>query len=686
MQRVVVSEKDMTATERGNISDARSEAVRREKMRAESAWNPVETQLKKNLSDDYPIGHAKHDLMRESIGGARDFLKDVAIGKIKRTNASRRSGFMFSDTAQGKGAFAIPRIAGLHEVLCFLGFELKFGTYSLSKPASDTRFQLAIAAMTRVLEGAAGEDKHASVVQLAVRSRIHSAHSAILNKQAIQEDKARAASVVQTAVQKRLSAEDEAKRRAMEEKQRAAMAEAERRRTVEREIEGKIRSIQSKLEDAWLAVERRLESNPVSVLRKALDAFRDLLATTYGLEVVAPPSPLSPAASFSLSSGHLSTPRNKIIKKTYLPFAQADGAMDLLCLIGFREQHDSYVLDARAVSATAAEQLAALVERVESGMPGRPRIGLQGGGGDGPGGRQGKARSAVPVPRKTANTVSMGSTASPDDTTTETVSFSRTRKGNTTLPGATFQSQGEHFTDTFLADGGAGGGEDDARPRSPARTSPSALLKRPVDVAAQQYTMYPEDASFDVRTHMQPDVNGTYREAWFRNASASAKDNTRLHDMYKTDLGTDPRAAEQRRVEVRRMLRAGQLTSPQDYYYASLLFFKGERQGDMDDACVLSLKCVELHPVRKDARQMYAASKDRLLVSRGDAQLFGACVKRDQNGGYWFPTGLDGRVGDDVRDQWGVTRLDRRKGTRRLDREVGRKDTPGMRNRVGWRS
>jgi hypothetical protein len=348
-------------------------------------------------------------------------------------------------------------------------------------------------------------------------------------------------------------------------------------------VEAKITALQSRLDNGWEAAERQLESNPLSALRLALDAFRDLLTTV-------------------LDQAGLSTPKSKVIKKTFPPFKGAIGSSELLRLIGFRERDDAYVLDPRAITDGVGNQLADLLERVEMNLPVRSPIGKP------------ETRHRFIVSKTSTKT--------------------------------------SHTVQATMVSG--------------------------------THNMYLEDESFNVRTFFQPPIADTYRADWFRNANASSSDNKQMLSLYKQDVPDGSKQDDERRLKVRMMLKSGGLTSPQDYYYSALMMYKGGRAADLEDACILGLKCVELHPVRMDARRMFAAAKDKLLVFKGEPQLFGACVKRDKTNGYWFQTGLDGRVSDAVRTEWGIVPLATRKGERRTDREVGVKDVVGLKGKVGW--
>jgi tetratricopeptide (TPR) repeat protein len=111
-----------------------------------------------------------------------------------------------------------------------------------------------------------------------------------------------------------------------------------------------------------------------------------------------------------------------------------------------------------------------------------------------------------------------------------------------------------------------------------------------------------------------------------------------------------------RRDRVRQMAGAGQLKSPDDYFFAAMIFQHGEDEASYDQAYRYATHAVELDPSFVKARWLVAASKDRYHMSRGEPQLYGTQFKRIE--GKWWLWPVDLHITDAERAEWGVDPLD----------------------------
>ena len=114
-------------------------------------------------------------------------------------------------------------------------------------------------------------------------------------------------------------------------------------------------------------------------------------------------------------------------------------------------------------------------------------------------------------------------------------------------------------------------------------------------------------------------------------AAQAPADNAKLTELYTTDQSARQgdhvdgaklyRDDQQRRVEVHRMLAAGDVKTGGDYYHAAMIFQHGENPDDYLLAHVLAMDAVAQGD--KDARWLSAATLDRYLRSIWQMQVFG---------------------------------------------------------------
>ena len=82
---------------------------------------------------------------------------------------------------------------------------------------------------------------------------------------------------------------------------------------------------------------------------------------------------------------------------------------------------------------------------------------------------------------------------------------------------------------------------------------------------------------------------------------------------------------QQRRVQLRRMLKDGQVRTANDYFHASLILQHGRQPDDYLLAHVLAVNAVSLG--NRDARWLAAATLDRYLRSLSQPQIYGTQFK-----------------------------------------------------------
>jgi hypothetical protein len=79
----------------------------------------------------------------------------------------------------------------------------------------------------------------------------------------------------------------------------------------------------------------------------------------------------------------------------------------------------------------------------------------------------------------------------------------------------------------------------------------------------------------------------------------------------------------QRRLEVRRLLAAGEAQDGWDHYWAAFVLVHTRDIDDLEESLRLSRRAIELDPNTLQFRALYPIVKDRLLWSRGELQWYG---------------------------------------------------------------
>ena len=119
----------------------------------------------------------------------------------------------------------------------------------------------------------------------------------------------------------------------------------------------------------------------------------------------------------------------------------------------------------------------------------------------------------------------------------------------------------------------------------------------------------------------------------FNSPARPSADNERLSEIFNEDQGarkTRPidwakvgAQDKEHRKEVLGLLRAGEIRTSNDFYYAAMVLQHGEATEDYQLAFSLSQVSATLDPTNKKARWLSAASWDRILMSKGVPQWYG---------------------------------------------------------------
>jgi hypothetical protein len=114
-----------------------------------------------------------------------------------------------------------------------------------------------------------------------------------------------------------------------------------------------------------------------------------------------------------------------------------------------------------------------------------------------------------------------------------------------------------------------------------------------------------------------------------------------------------------RRQAVRELIQSNELTTADDFYYASMIFHHGNSIEDSERAMELSKKAIDLG--HEKAKRMYALCIDRYLIKQGKLQKFGTQYhKRDANS-MWEMIPLDPNTTDEERRKYDVESLEQLK-------------------------
>lgn len=109
-----------------------------------------------------------------------------------------------------------------------------------------------------------------------------------------------------------------------------------------------------------------------------------------------------------------------------------------------------------------------------------------------------------------------------------------------------------------------------------------------------------------------------------------------------------------RRKKIADYLKKEMLKTPEDFYYAAMIFQHGESVRDYRQANQLAQQSMEMG--YEPAKWLYAASLDRLLLHQGKPQKYGTQYRKEQNG-LWFMPAIDPSVLDEERKQYNVPAL-----------------------------
>lgn len=148
--------------------------------------------------------------------------------------------------------------------------------------------------------------------------------------------------------------------------------------------------------------------------------------------------------------------------------------------------------------------------------------------------------------------------------------------------------------------------------------------------------------------------------------AAAAKDNKELTDIFNADQAdrsgdnidwsqVDPRD-KARQARVRQIIKDGGLHTPADYNHASFVFQHGDGLEDIRLAHALATISTTMAPDDKELRWIVAASWDRMLMYRNQAQWYGTQYKSDEQGWYLYPV-AENAVTDADRQAMGVPTL-----------------------------
>ena len=118
----------------------------------------------------------------------------------------------------------------------------------------------------------------------------------------------------------------------------------------------------------------------------------------------------------------------------------------------------------------------------------------------------------------------------------------------------------------------------------------------------------------------------------------------------------------ERRLELDKILERGELSQPDDFYFAALLLAHSPKgSSDYLEAGKLAREGVSRGTKIRHARWLVASSQDQYLLSVKKPQWYGTRVKRDENR-RWVLEPVDGEaVTDAERQKWNVPALEERK-------------------------
>lgn len=109
--------------------------------------------------------------------------------------------------------------------------------------------------------------------------------------------------------------------------------------------------------------------------------------------------------------------------------------------------------------------------------------------------------------------------------------------------------------------------------------------------------------------------------------------------------------AQHRRIQVLRLLQEGKITQAEDLYHAAMIFQHGTCADHFKLANELAERSKTLE--HQPARWLYAASRDRYLLSISHPQQFGTQLHWDKIRGWYMPA-LDFHTTDEDRAQYDV--------------------------------
>lgn len=142
--------------------------------------------------------------------------------------------------------------------------------------------------------------------------------------------------------------------------------------------------------------------------------------------------------------------------------------------------------------------------------------------------------------------------------------------------------------------------------------------------------------------------------------------NQELKELYEEDLADresqDMKLAlleerdRERKERVEELISQGKLKVAEDYHHAALIFQHGYVVADYDRANELAKKAVE--PGDNSARWLYAATKDRSLLSQGLPQKYGTQFMKNSDGEWVLVEPVDPNTTDEERAEWDVPPLD----------------------------
>lgn len=147
-------------------------------------------------------------------------------------------------------------------------------------------------------------------------------------------------------------------------------------------------------------------------------------------------------------------------------------------------------------------------------------------------------------------------------------------------------------------------------------------------------------------------------------------DNQELVQLYKEDQG-DRKVAnidwsvvserdENRRKRILTMLDEGLVKTSNDYANAAMIFQHGGDTESYQMAVDLMKKAVELNPQRN--KWLLAAATDRLLMSKGEPQIYGTQFRRESRDEPWALYDMDpSKITDEERKEFGVGTLEEQK-------------------------